>query len=872
MKFIAALATLLLVASSPAMAVPAKLSSKTPPKPAPARIVLPTDVRPDRYDIHIVPDAAKLSFTGHEAIDLTVVRPTTKIVLNAADLAFQKVSLPGQAAPKVVLNEEQQTASFEFAKTLAPGKYKLSIDYTGKIYQQASGLFALDYDGEAGKQRALFTQFENSDARRFAPMWDEPGVKAVFALSVDAPAGQLPVSNMPIANDRAAASGQRTVTFQDSPKMSSYLLFFGLGDFERIHQMVGKTEVGVIVRKGDAEKGRYALDAAVKLLGYYNDYFGTPYPLPKLDLVAGPGNSQFFSAMENWGAIFYFDYVLLVDPKLSSEADKQNVFIVVAHEMAHQWFGDLVTMEWWDQLWLNEGFASWMENKATDHFHPEWNVWLSTQAGQQGAMRTDSRSGTHPIITPIRDVFAASDAFDGITYQKGQATIRMLEAYVGEDVFRQGVRDYIKAHAYGNTTSDDLWREIDKVSPRKITDIAHDFTLQAGVPLIRAKGGPGGLVLTQERYGAEASQRTARTWRTPVAVKGVGGGAWQGVVSAKAPATVKVGSPAVVNAGQTSYFRTAYSPALWAKLAPQFAKLDPADQLGLLYDSRALGETGVIPMSDFLALARNAPPTGDPIVLQTLTEQLGALDWLYEGRGGEKAYRAFVIARLTPIAQRLGWDAKPGEADNEAVLRRSLLGTLGDMGDAATVAEARKRFAAYLANPDSLTGGGRRTVLGIVAANADAVTWEQIHQLAKASKDITDRARLYRLLGASHDRALAQKALDLAIGDEPTPTERPAIIAAVTGVYPDMAYDFALTHRSKVEAWLEPTSRTSYFANLASTSREAAMLAKLEKLEATIPVSSRGEVEKSKAAIRYRLDVIAQRMPDMDRWLAANAD
>ena len=868
MKFLAVLATVLLVAGSPAMA--ATTAKPKPKAAAPARIVLPTDVRPDRYDIHIAPDAGKLTFKGQETIELTVVRPTGRIVLNAADIAFQKAALSGvAAAPKIVLNDEQQTAAFVFPKALAPGKYKLNLDYTGKIYQQASGLFALDYEDKDGKKRALFTQFENSDARRFAPMWDEPGVKAVFALTVEAPRGEMAVSNMPVATTTDLSSGVQAIRFADSPKMSSYLLFLGLGDFERIHQMVGKTDVGVIVRKGDAAKGQYALDAAVKLLGYYNDYFDTDYPLPKLDLVAGPGNSQFFSAMENWGAIFYFDYVLLVDPKLSSEADKQNVFIVVAHEMAHQWFGDLVTMAWWDQLWLNEGFASWMENKATDHFHPEWNVWLSTQGGQQSAMRTDARAGTHPIITPIRDVFAASDAFDGITYQKGQATIRMLEAYVGEDVFRQGVRDYIKGHAYGNTVSDDLWREIDTVSPRKVTDIAHDFTLQSGVPLIRAKAGAGGLTLTQERYGAEPSQQTARTWRTPVAVKGADGGAWQGVVSAAAPATVKAGAPAVVNAGQTSYFRTAYSPALWAKLAPRFAKLDPADQLGLLYDSRALGETGVVPMSDFLALARNAPATGDPIVLQTLTEQLGALDWLYEGRGGEKAYRAFVIARLSPIAARLGWDAKPGEADNEALLRRSVLGALGDMEDPATVAEARKRFAAYLSNPDSLTGGGRRTVLSIVAANADATTWDQIHQLAKASKDITDRARLYRLLGASHDRALAQKTLDLAISDEPTPTERPAIIASVTAAFPDLAYDFALTHRSKVEAWLEPTSRTSYFANLASSSREAAMLTKLEKLEATIPASSRGEVEKSKAAIRYRLDVIAQRMPDMDRWLAA---
>src|SRR5436190_15454347 len=427
MKFLTVLAALVFAASGPALAAPAKAK----PKPAaPARVVLPTTVRPDRYDIHIRPDPAKLTFSGVAKIELTILRPTDRIVLNAADLKLGKASLSGvAAAPKLMLDDKAQTAAFVFAAPLQPGKRTLTIDYTGQIFEQASGLFALDYDAKDGKERALFTQFENSDARRFAPMWDEPGVKAVFALSVDAPDGQMAVSNMPVAETRAMGDGRQFVRFADSPKMSSYLLFFGLGEFERIHQMVGKTDVGVIVRKGDAEKGKFALDAAVKLLPYYNDYFDTPYPLPKLDLVAGPGRSQFFSAMENWGAIFYFDYAILLDAN-STEADKQNVFVTIAHEMAHQWFGDLVTMAWWDELWLNEGFASWMENKATDHFHPEWNIWLSTQGGQQQAMRLDARAGTHPVITHIPDVFAASNAFDGITYEKGQAVIRMLESYV----------------------------------------------------------------------------------------------------------------------------------------------------------------------------------------------------------------------------------------------------------------------------------------------------------------------------------------------------------------------------------------------------------------------------------------------------------
>ena len=866
MKFLAAVAAIVLATAAPALA------NAGPKATAAKRIVLPTDVRPDRYDIHVAPDAAKLTFTGTAKIDLTVVRATDRIVLNAADLTFGKVSLSGQAAtPRIVLDEAQQTAAFVFPKTLAPGRYTLAIDYAGKIYQQASGLFALDYENADGsKGRALFTQFENSDARRFAPVWDEPGVKAVFALTVDTPRGQMPVSNMPVSAEASAPGAAKAVTFADSPKMSSYLLFLALGDFERIHKQVGKTDVGVVVRKGEAEKGRFALDAAEKLLGYYNAWFDTPYPLPKLDLIAGPGNSQFFGAMENWGAIFYFDYYLLIDPKLSTEADKQQVFIVVAHEMAHQWFGDLVTMAWWDDLWLNEGFASWMENKATDHLHPEWNVWLSTQAGQQNAMRLDSRAGTHPVIADIPDVFAASNAFDDITYQKGQAVVRMLETYVGEDAFQAGVRDYIKAHAYGNAVSDDLWTALGKAAPgKRVTDVAHDFLLQPGVPLIRATETADGVRLTQERFGADASQRTPQTWRTPVNVQAANG-EWRTVVSAGAPQTLPFTGPTVVNAGQTSYLRSAYSPALWARLAPTFAALPPADQLGLLYDSRALGEAGLAPMSDFLALARNAPADAQPVVLDALASQLGAVDDLQDGRPGQAAYRAFAITRLAPVAARLGWDPQSGESDNAAMTRRTVLTQLGLLGDPATVAEARRRFDAWAKDPSTLAGAQRYTVLSIVAANADLAAWEVIHAQAKASKDATDRARLYGYLGDSRDPVLADRTLALALSGEPQPTEVPGIIAGVSGAFPDKAYDFALANRAKLEPFLEPTSRVIFFARLAMGSRDPAMLGKLARLKASVPASTRGEVEKAESAVRYRLGVIKDRLPDADRWLATN--
>jgi aminopeptidase N len=873
MKFIPAVLLALIAFSGSAEA-------STAPKTLPgtktakwAHVGLPTNVRPERYDILIKPNAEKLSFSGHEDVTLDVKSATDRIVLNAADITFRKASLSGQAdKPKVVLDKDQQTAAFVFDHPIAPGRYKLSLDYTGVIYEQASGLFALDYTGEGGKkQRAIFTQFENSDARRFIPCWDEPGVKAVYALKVEAPAAEMAVSNMPVAKSVVLGNGDQSVQFADTPKMSSYLLFFALGDFERIHKQVGKTDVGVIVRKGKTAQAQFALDAAAEILPYYNDYFGTPYPLPKLDFIAGPGQSQFFAAMENWGAIYYFDYALLIDPKLSTEADKQNVYVDIAHEMAHQWFGDLVTMAWWDDLWLNEGFASWMENKTTDHFHPEWKIWLQTKAGEQGAMRTDARVGTHPVITPIKDVFAAANAFDSITYEKGHAVIHMLEDYVGPDTFRAGVRNYIAHHAYGNTVTDDLWTEIDKVSPKKITGIAHDFTLQAGVPLISAAETAGQVKITQSRFGADEPSKAARTWRTPVTVGGLGA-PLRTVVSEKTPVTKAASADAapLLNAGQIGYFRSRYSPQLETRIVAAFPTLSPEDQLGLVYDSRALGEAGYAPLTDFLLVAKQAQSAQDPVVIRALVSQLDAVDDNYKGLPGQAAFRAFARARLAPAFAEIGWDAKPGEADNAALLRRSLLTALGKFDDPTVIAEARRRFAGLVANPDSLRGAARLTVLSIVASHADAATWDQLHAMAQKSTESTDRSRLYTYLGLAHDPALADKALALALTKEPPPTDAPNLIDAVSNAFPDKAYDFAIANRTAVDALIEPTSRTNFFTGLANNSLDPAMIGKLNSYAATVPASARASVTRIVSTINFRMGLIKNRLPEVDRWLAAH--
>jgi aminopeptidase N len=838
---------------------------------APARLTLPDDVTPDHYDIAVVPDAKALSFKGSETIEVTAHTAVRSITLNAADIDFARVRLDEQAGkPQITLDPEQQTARFTFAAPLTPGRHRLQIDYTGKIYQQASGLFALDYDTAHGKARALFTQFENSDARRFAPSFDEPGKKATFTLSAVTPADQMAISNMPIAATEALPGGLKRVRFAETPKMSSYLLFFGLGDFERVSRKVDGVDVGVVVKRGDTAQAQFALDAASQILPYYNSYFGTKYPLPKMDLIGGPGSSQFFGAMENWGAIFYFERDLLIDPRIATEDDRQNVYIVVAHEMAHQWFGDLVTMNWWDDLWLNEGFASWMENKVTDHFHPEWKVWLQQMNSKQRAMQVDSKAGSHAVITPIYDVLQASSAFDDITYDKGASVIRMLEAYTGEDAWRAGIRNYVAHHAYANATTDDLWREIDAVSPLKVAGIAHDFTLQPGVPMVRVDesrcGGDrasGVFKLTPDQYFAFPAQATGH-WRIPLKVEPP---AQQAVVLDQARELKTADCAAVVNAGQTSYVRTLYEGATATKIADLYPRLSPVDQLGVLNDTYAEADAGYAPMADLMTLSTRLPNGADPVVWESLAGQFAAFDRLYDGLPGQARFRAYALSRLRPELERLSWDAKPTDPTNTAAERTAVLSVMGRMGDAMVVAEAHKRFEA-MAHGEHQDPEVRRAVLSIVALNADAATWEEIHQLARKAPSALEKHEFYSLLGRARDPALAQRALELALSGETEPTTAPAIISAVSSAHPKLALDFAAAQWAKIDPLLDSSARVSYVTRLAQGASDVVVADDLDAFaQAHIEPGARGDVRKARAQIEYNAKVRAERLPEIDRWL-----
>lgn len=842
--------------------------------PAAITTQLPRGVVPLHYDVSVTPHADKLTFDGRVVVTVKVLEPVSSITLNAADLNFHKVSLSGVvAAPEVTIDAEAQTATFKFATPLKPGTYRLDMVYDGKIGTQATGLFALDYETAAGKKRALYTQFENSDARRFIPSWDEPGFKTTFTLNATVPAGQMVVGNMPATSTKPAGTGLVTVSFPQSPKMSTYLLFFGLGDFERIAKKVGTTELGIVTQKGKSDQGRFALDAAADILKEYNDYFGTPYPLPKLDNVAAPGRSQFFGAMENWGAIFTFESAILLDPSIVTQADKERSFSVNAHEMAHQWFGDLVTMAWWDDLWLNEGFASWMEGRTMEKLHPEWNTGLNAIAGREGAMALDALKTTHSVVQHVATVEQASQAFDSITYSKGEAVIRMLEDYVGAEAWRGGVRAYMKRHAYGNTVTDDLWREIDAATPGKpITEIAHRFTLQPGVPLIRVgtatcANGTTNIALTQGEFSKDTPGKTPLNWPVPVIARTAGNASARTVVTGGG-ATLNVPGcgPVVVNAGQAGYYRTLYAPTAMQALAGAFPKLPAIDQLGIMADAWALGLAGYQPAADVLDLAAATPVNADPQVWQRITGVFTAIDGYFAGDPRQAAFRRFAVARLQPAFAATGWLAQPGEAAPVANLRNTLIAALGKLGEDAVIAEARRRYAA-----NDLPAPIRRAALGVVAANADAATWDRLHADAAAEKTPLVRQQLFDLLAAPGDAALASRALALALTSEPGATTSAGIIAAVARNHPDLAFDFALANLAGVNKLVDSTSRSRYYPQLAAGSADPAMLGKLGAYaDKYLPKDARRDAETAAANIAYRIRIRQQRLPAIAAWLTAH--
>jgi aminopeptidase N len=845
--------------------------------PALAAGQLPQTVAPVLYDITVRPDAKALTFSGEETVDVEVKQATATIVLNAAELTVTRATFDGKPVP-FVADKAAQTLTLTLPQAASVGRHKVGFAWTGTINRSANGLFAIDYTNADGSaDRMLATQFEAPDARRFAPMWDEPAFKARFRLTATAPKGQRAISNMPAEAVTTQADGSQLYRFGETPVMSSYLLFFGSGNLDRKTVAANGVQIGVVSRKGVVDQGDYSLGAATKLLSYYNDYFGTPYPLPKMDMIAGPGSSQFFGAMENWGAIFYFENELLFNPQVMSESNRQRIHTVVAHEMAHQWFGDLVTPRWWDDLWLNEGFASWMEGKASNDLNPSWEAAAASVSGErESAMGIDATSATHPIIRKVETVDQIGEAFDSITYLKGQAVIGMLESTLGADTFRKGIRAYMAKYKYQNTVTDQLWDELSKASGTNVATIAHDFTLQGGVPLVtlqgaRCEGGKTVAMLTQGRFGLDEASKAAQTWHVPIRVATIGGAETTAIVTGAAPAPVTVGGcgTLVLNKGKGSYTRVMYDGAGHAAIVRDYAKLALNDRLGTLGDDYALAAGGYQDLSRWFDLMAQVTPEADPLEWQTVAGELARLNGLYEGTPLEKPLRARTAAILSPVLARIGFEPKPEDGALVSNLRETLIGQLGTSGDAMVAARARGYVAALARNPDAIPGAIRQPILATYATRATADEWDRLYELAKAERNPVVKNRYVSLLGYAEDETAARRALSVLKDNTFTPPQRAALLRSIAGAHPDMAFDWAVANKPLVDSFLEESNRATFIVGLGAGSNDPAMPGKIEAwANANLPEGSRGGARRSISQIAVRKAVADRLKPAVQAWLS----
>lgn len=833
---------------------------------------LPKEIVPKNYTVRVEPNLADATFRGRETIEITVRKPARQIVLNSRGLTIAKARL-GEQPLTPQLDEQKQTLTFALDRELPPGDYHLDLEFSGKLGEQPFGLFLARYQQGAEQKYALATQMEATDARRMFPCWDEPVFRATFELTAVVPAAHTAVSNMPIAAEASLAEGLKEVRFARTPSMASYLLAFFAGEMESIEDEVDGVKLRVLTTPGKREQARYALEATKQILPYYNEYFGTKYPLPKLDQLALPSTGA--SGMENWGAILYNDTALLYDPATSSQSTKERVFAVVAHEIAHQWFGDLVTMAWWDNLWLNEGFASWMGTKATDYFNPEWQTWLRASGEKEWAMSLDARATTHPIQQVVATEEEANDAFDEITYEKGQSFIRMLESYLGEQPFREGIREYMKRHAFASTTTADLWKALEDASGRPVRSFAAGWTQQPGFPVVKlseaAEDGTTTVGIAQERFTLNQPKADPLLWAIPVALGPAAAPLDARVVLLKGmelrPMPIEPGLALKANVGAVGYYRVWYDDALFKRLWKATPLMAAADRLNLLNDTWAMALAGRSPVArsfDLIDLLRD--DTSYTIVERTV-DLCWSIHELERGEPGEAAFHAWARQLLQPHLARLGWDAKPGEKQLDALLRSSLIQALGAFGDEAVLAEARRRFRVFVAKNEPIPGDLRRTVLGLVGRHADAETWEKLHELSRAESSVEQKRNLVRAFASSRSSELASRTLAMSLTDELIPEDAARLVRQVgdDGDQPVLALEFAKANLDALVAKVGALQANSYVPSLFRPFTDAARADELESFaKSKLPPDSKYQVAKVADEIRFKASLKKRLLPDID--------
>jgi puromycin-sensitive aminopeptidase len=740
-------------------------------------ILLPQHITPTHYTIFLAPDLENFIFQGEETIDIKITKPTTKITLHSAEIEVTSVYFENKEsieASKISYDKDAETVTFHFGKSIHPGVGKLKIVFAGILNNKMRGFYRSRYTHKGREYHMGVTQFESTDARRAFPCFDEPSQKATFEVSLKVPSDRTVISNTLEKEIVEHEGGFKVVKFEKSPKMSSYLLAFIIGHFEFIEETTPeKVKVRVYVTPGKKKQAKFALDVASRLMSFYHKYFGIAYPLPTMDLIAIPDFAN--GAMENWGAVTYRETALLVDEENSSLHTKQWVALIIAHELAHQWFGNLVTMKWWTHLWLNEGFASFMEYLAVDKLFPEWNVWTQFVFTEQArALALDGLFNTHAIEVPVHHPGEISEIFDAVSYSKGASIIRMLQAYVGEKNFQKGLSLYLKTHKYGNAETVDLWKALEKVSNLPVSKIMKNWTSKPGYPLVTMERVGGKVMLSQERFYSSPLEKGSKDdlWLIPFSIITDDWKKPAKILMTKKNITVdgfKDKSWIKGNAGDTSFVRVKYDKknllSLESPIMLQDERVGEEGRFALVRDAFALVEAGQIPASEALELLTAYQNEKSYIVWAEIVTHLLELKSLLYGEKVQNSFYIFAIEILAQITSHIGWDKKKGESHETSLLRSTVLYALGTFGDKNTVKKAKTLFSLHLKNK-KIHSDIRSLVYALNAENGGMREYKVFEKIYFTDAQEEEKDRALRAMTSFTDPVLLQKALEAAFSPE----------------------------------------------------------------------------------------------------------
>jgi alanyl aminopeptidase len=812
-------AVVLLVLAAPAAA-------DTPPAPPGSGHRLGTDVVPVFEAIRLTADARKPDYTGSVRIELDVRKPVSAFSLHARDIEVSSVSLTGPAGAVDVRHGGGDRGRLDLATAspLRPGRHVLEIEFSNEYDTQATGLYKVVVGGDA----YLFTQFEADDARQAFPCWDEPAFKIPYEMTVVVPEADQAVSNtLPVSD--TVKDGQRTVVFGRTKPLPSYLLALATGPLEFV-AIPGMSVPGrVVTVKGASAMAGEAVRTTPPVLAALERYFGRPYPYEKLDLIAVP---EFWpGAMENAGAVTFRDTVLLLDSRGASAAERRLLVEISAHELAHMWFGDLVTMEWWDDLWLNESFASWMGNKVSAETFPEFGTQVEAMAGTQFAMSTDARLSTRAIRQPVSSLDNLLQSADELAYQKGQAVLAMVETWVGPEVFRRGVLDYLTAHEWRNAVAADLWNALSRAAGKDVAGVMATFLDQPGVPLVTVDAVEGNRVrLSQRRFANQGVSPPATTWRIPVALKYETGGAMRTrVVLLSGPSdTVTLEGPVAwvhPNADERGYYRWSVPAATRRAIAEGGERvMSVRERVGFVGNASALLDAGSLRGDEFLELLLPFARDPEPPVVAAVLDSLQKVKRAFVTPDLETTFAGYVRRLLAPSLERIGMERRAGEAEGVSLLRPDLLLWLGRDGrDPAVLAYAAKVTAAYLNDPAGADPSIAGVALKLRALSGDRALFDEYRRRLEAATVPADRERFLTALGYFRAPELVEEALRFAAAGPLRPQEMFEIPQAVGTAVAEEArpYRFVTENYEAIRAKLPPMFLVfmTHFANGCSEER-----------------------------------------------------